>query len=580
MKRRRLHGAAARQLPPGPAARPRARARLPPAGGPAALRRRRRRPRRAADGAGRRALRFEGGRARALLEAGPAAAARRSAAGPGCSVALFARGGLAALDALERAGWDVFSSRPAPTRSDVRPPRGCGSSCGDEGGRRLRRGRPHHPPRGAQLRLGHQRPAAAEARGRRRRSTPSRGASTTSPTIRLCRSRSGGARLDACRAAVEALPEAPADDPVLVALADVVERYRRAAVAPSLDLVRGGLMDVETTRYASWEELREYCRCVAGAVGLACTAVYGPSDPVAAPPRGRDARARAPADQHHARRRRGLAPRARLPPAGRARALRRDGGRPRRRPRRSRTGARSWSTRPAGPTRFSPRASACSRCSTAAARSAFAPSRAIYRGLLDEMRGRRLRRLLGATEPLDGWASCAPWSRSDEGGRRRRRPGRARRRARPRRRGPRGHAARGAADARRRSADAAGARGRPADLRPTTASTSRSAAARSTSASRADRAGGLGAPRAARASRSIAEDGERGADRARARSALLRYRHVSAPRPACDRPRRPRARPARPGRARRRDVRGPPPPARLRRRRRSTASGTCSSARR
>jgi hypothetical protein len=31
-------------------------------------------------------------------------------------VALFARGGLAALGALERAGWDVFSTRPAPTR--------------------------------------------------------------------------------------------------------------------------------------------------------------------------------------------------------------------------------------------------------------------------------------------------------------------------------------------------------------------------------------------------------------------------------------------------------------------------------
>jgi hypothetical protein len=32
------------------------------------------------------------------------------------SVALYARGGLAALDALERAGWDVFTSRPAPTK--------------------------------------------------------------------------------------------------------------------------------------------------------------------------------------------------------------------------------------------------------------------------------------------------------------------------------------------------------------------------------------------------------------------------------------------------------------------------------
>jgi squalene synthase HpnC len=60
-------------------------------------------------------LRFEGDRARSLLEAGlplsSALGGRR-----GLSVALYARGGLAALDAIEKAGWDVFSSRPAPTR--------------------------------------------------------------------------------------------------------------------------------------------------------------------------------------------------------------------------------------------------------------------------------------------------------------------------------------------------------------------------------------------------------------------------------------------------------------------------------
>jgi phytoene synthase len=44
-------------------------------------------------------------------------------------------------------------------------------------------------------------------------------------------------------------------------------------------------MDAERSRYGSWKELREYCRCVAGAVGLACTAVYGPRDPAAAEPR-------------------------------------------------------------------------------------------------------------------------------------------------------------------------------------------------------------------------------------------------------------------------------------------------------
>ncbi|MGH3013004.1 MAG: phytoene/squalene synthase family protein [Gaiellaceae bacterium] len=90
--------------------------------------------------------------------------------------------------------------------------------------------------------------------------------------------------LEACRAAVQALPAAPTGDPVLVALADATTRYAvpRSAL---LDLVSGGLLDAEKARYASWEELREYCRCVAGAVGLACTAVYGPSDEAAAEPR-------------------------------------------------------------------------------------------------------------------------------------------------------------------------------------------------------------------------------------------------------------------------------------------------------
>jgi squalene synthase HpnC len=60
-------------------------------------------------------LAFEGDRARTLLEAG--LPLRQALGGrAGLSVALYARGGLAALEALERAGWDVFSGRPAPTR--------------------------------------------------------------------------------------------------------------------------------------------------------------------------------------------------------------------------------------------------------------------------------------------------------------------------------------------------------------------------------------------------------------------------------------------------------------------------------
>jgi 15-cis-phytoene synthase len=90
--------------------------------------------------------------------------------------------------------------------------------------------------------------------------------------------------LEACRAAVETLPAAPADDAVLVALSDATSRYP-VPRDTLLDLVDGGIMDAEQSRYASWQELRTYCRRVAGAVGLACTAVYGPSDPAAAEPR-------------------------------------------------------------------------------------------------------------------------------------------------------------------------------------------------------------------------------------------------------------------------------------------------------
>jgi squalene synthase HpnC len=60
-------------------------------------------------------LRFEGERARGLLQQG-LPLARALGGRPGMSVALYARGGLAALEALEHAGWDVFSGRPAPTR--------------------------------------------------------------------------------------------------------------------------------------------------------------------------------------------------------------------------------------------------------------------------------------------------------------------------------------------------------------------------------------------------------------------------------------------------------------------------------
>jgi squalene synthase HpnC len=61
-------------------------------------------------------LRFEAQRASELLAAGEvlrAGIGRRL----GRAVALFSRGGLAALDALESANWDIFNGRPRPSRA-------------------------------------------------------------------------------------------------------------------------------------------------------------------------------------------------------------------------------------------------------------------------------------------------------------------------------------------------------------------------------------------------------------------------------------------------------------------------------
>src|SRR3954451_12134557 len=59
-----------------------------------------------------------------------------------------------------------------------------------------------------------------------------------------------------------------------IALHDARARYGipRDALAALID---GGLQDLEQTRYATFDELRDYCEKVAGAVGVACVAVYG-----------------------------------------------------------------------------------------------------------------------------------------------------------------------------------------------------------------------------------------------------------------------------------------------------------------
>ncbi len=61
-------------------------------------------------------LRFEAERARSLLAGGECL--REGIGGRvGRAVGLFSRGGLAALEALENAGWDIFNGRPRPSRA-------------------------------------------------------------------------------------------------------------------------------------------------------------------------------------------------------------------------------------------------------------------------------------------------------------------------------------------------------------------------------------------------------------------------------------------------------------------------------
>jgi len=82
------------------------------------------------------------------------------------------------------------------------------------------------------------------------------------------------AHLDELRAQLDA---APGDDAMLVALGDARTRFPIPTHALHA-LIAGGLQDLDQTRYADFDELRGYCAKVAGAVGVACVAVYGSDD--------------------------------------------------------------------------------------------------------------------------------------------------------------------------------------------------------------------------------------------------------------------------------------------------------------
>ncbi|MGC8627599.1 MAG: phytoene/squalene synthase family protein [Acidimicrobiales bacterium] len=78
-------------------------------------------------------------------------------------------------------------------------------------------------------------------------------------------------------------PAVPPGDPVLVALADTAERFP-LPVEALVELVEGCEWDVSGRSYRTFDELAEYCRRVAGAVGRLALGIYEPSDQAAAEP--------------------------------------------------------------------------------------------------------------------------------------------------------------------------------------------------------------------------------------------------------------------------------------------------------
>ncbi len=63
-------------------------------------------------------------------------------------------------------------------------------------------------------------------------------------------------------------------DPVAVALADAARRFPLPLGALD-ELIDGVLMDVRGETYETWDDLKDYCRCVAGAIGRLSLGVFG-----------------------------------------------------------------------------------------------------------------------------------------------------------------------------------------------------------------------------------------------------------------------------------------------------------------
>jgi squalene synthase HpnD len=95
------------------------------------------------------------------------------------------------------------------------------------------------------------------------------------------------AALERARAEISSLADgSPADaaataDPVLIALRDAARRFP-IPLAAFGELIDGCVADVRGVSYATFDDLRQYCTCVAGSIGRLSLGVFGSSDPDAA----------------------------------------------------------------------------------------------------------------------------------------------------------------------------------------------------------------------------------------------------------------------------------------------------------
>ena len=243
-------------------------------------------------------LRFEVGRARELLTAGLALADhvdRRLAR----EVRMFASGGLAILDAIESQAFDVFTSRPTLSRAQLTrlvlrglvgwTPR---PSAQVDVPRAAHVNAPGaHPDDPQDLDL---REAYAHCQAITRRSAsnfyyafrllpPERRAALCA-VYAFCRfiddiaddatRREPRALLARWRDELGRVYDGTPTHPIGRALADTVRRFP-IQQQHLLDVIRGVELDLTRRRYATFDDLYEYCYLVASSVGLVCIEVFG-----------------------------------------------------------------------------------------------------------------------------------------------------------------------------------------------------------------------------------------------------------------------------------------------------------------